>query len=234
MLALDLDTTAPAARLAQTGRAQVQGLLQPDAAAGLHACLAGQVPWGLAFMEDGRPRTLRSEDLRALTAAQRAELGARIQAEARGGYQFMYHAYMMVSAHLEGRDPQLPLHRLLEYLNAEPFLRFARQLTGVPELRRANAQATCYLPGDFLKYHTDADSNEGRRFAYVINMTRDWQADWGGLLQFLDDDGGVIETFLPRWNSLSVFRVPTAHCVSQVTGWARTPRLAITGWFLDR
>lgn len=233
MLAPDLDPTAAAARLSQTGRAQLQACLDPVAADALHALLAGQVPWGLAYIEGGKPRTLPYDQLRALTPQQRAELGARIQAEARSGYQFMYHSYMMVSAYLDGRDPGLPLHRVLEYLNAEPFLRFARQLTGVPELRRANAQATCYLPGDFLKMHTDADSTEGRRFAYVINLTRGWQADWGGLLQFLDADGAVIETFLPRWNSLSIFRVPTAHCVSQVTGWAGAPRLAITGWLLD-
>jgi SM-20-related protein len=233
MLASDLDSRAAKARLAQTGRAQLQGILQTAAADDLHACLAGHVPWGLAYVDAGTPRTLPYDRLRALTPAQRAELGARIQAEARGGYQFMYHSYMMVTAYLEGRDPQLPLHRVLEYLNAEPFLRFARELTGVPELRRANAQATCYLPGDFLKFHTDADSSEGRRFAYVLNLTREWQADWGGLLQFLDDDGAVVETFLPRWNSLSVFRVPAPHCVSQVTGFAGAPRLAITGWFLD-
>lgn len=234
MLSTDLDPTPAAARLAQTGRVQLQGILQPAAAEDLHACLAGHVPWGLAYIEDGKPRAMPYEQLRALTGAQRAELGARIQAEARSGYQFMYHSYMMVSAYLAGRDPQLPLHRVLEYLNAESFLDFARRLTGVPTLKRANAQATCYLPGDFLKYHTDADSTEGRRFAYVLNLTRTWQADWGGQLQFLDDEGAVVETFLPRWNSMSVFRVPTPHCVSQVAAWAGAPRLAITGWFLDR
>jgi Rps23 Pro-64 3,4-dihydroxylase Tpa1-like proline 4-hydroxylase len=233
MLAMDLDPTAAAARLAQTGRAQLMDALQPSAAEDLHALLAGHVPWGLAHLEAGKPRTLPYDRLRALTHAQRAELGARIQAEARAGYQFMYHSYMMVTAYVEGRDPQLPLHRVLEYLNGEPFLDFARRLTGVPELRRANAQATCYLPGDFLKFHTDADSSEGRRFAYVLNLTRGWQADWGGLLQFLDADGAVLETFLPRWNSLSIFRVPTPHCVSQVAAWAAAPRLAITGWLLD-
>jgi len=48
MLAVDLDSAVAAARLAQTGRAQLLGFLQPEAAAGLHACLAGEVPWGLA------------------------------------------------------------------------------------------------------------------------------------------------------------------------------------------
>jgi len=234
MLSPSLDPSALALALTARGRLQIPGFLVEDAAALLHDCLAREVPWSLAFNEGGVPRTLAADALRAMPAAERAALVRRINAEAVGGYQFMYHSYMMVSAYLAGRDPQLPLHRVLEYLNSEAFLAFARALTGVAELRRVDAQATCYMPGDFLKRHTDAHSVDGRRFAYVINLTREWQADWGGQLQFLADDGAVVESFLPRWNSLSVFAVPAPHCVSFVTPYARVPRLSITGWFLDR
>jgi Rps23 Pro-64 3,4-dihydroxylase Tpa1-like proline 4-hydroxylase len=177
---------------------------------------------------------LAPDALRAMGPAQREAFVRKLHADARVGYQYMYHCYMMVPAYLEKRDPQLPLHLVLEYLNSPPFLEFARALTGVPELRRAYAQATCYLPGDFLKRHDDTSAEEGRRFAYVLNLTREWEADWGGLLQFLDADGRVEETLMPRWNSLSIFRVPTYHCVTFVAPWARAPRLAITGWLLDR
>lgn len=234
MLSPALDPLALAPALAARGRLQIPGFLEEAAAEALHECLARHVPWSLSYVAGGTPRTLPAEGLRALGPAERAALVRQVHAEARTGYQFMYHSYMMVSAYLAGRDPELPLHRVLEYLNAEPFLRFARALTGVPELRRANAQATCYMPGDFLKWHTDADSTEGRRFAYVINLTRGWQADWGGQLQFLDDAGGVVESFLPRWNALSIFQVPAPHCVSFVAPYAREPRLSITGWLLDR
>ena len=43
-------------------------------------------------------------------------------------------------------------------------------------------------------------------------------------------DGRVLESFTPRWNSLSLFKVPALHCVSYVTPWAAGPRLAVTGW----
>lgn len=234
MLSPALDPAGFAPALAARGRLQIPGVLEETAADALHECLARHVPWALAFIEGGAPRTLPAEALRALGPAERTALVRKVHAEAFGGYQFMYHSYMMVPAYLAGRDPELPLHHVLETLNSEPFLRFARALTGVPELRRADAQATCYLPGDFLKRHTDADSTEGRRFAYVINLTRDWQADWGGQLQFLDDEGAVLESFLPRWNTLSIFRVPAPHCVSFVAPYARAPRLSITGWLLDR
>lgn len=234
MLSPILDPSTLAPMLAARGRLQIPGFLAEDSAALLHQCLAREVPWSLAYNEGGVPKTLSAEALRALDPAARAALARRIHAEAADGYQFMYHSYMMVSAYLAGRDPQLPLHRVLEFLNSEAFLGFARALTGVAELKRANAQATCYLPGDFLKRHTDVHSSEGRRFAYVINLTREWQADWGGQLQFLGEDGAVLESFLPRWNSLSLFAVPAPHCVSFVAPFARAPRLSITGWLLDR
>ena len=41
----------------------------------------------------------------------------------------------------------------------------------------------------------------------------------------------VVDTLLPRWNTLSLFAVPTDHCVSLVAPWAGQDRLAITGWW---
>jgi Rps23 Pro-64 3,4-dihydroxylase Tpa1-like proline 4-hydroxylase len=150
----------------------------------------------------------------------------------RGHYGFAYESYMMVRAYKEGRDPGLPLHGVLEFLNSPPFLAFARALTGHAGLRRVNAQATRYRAGHFLKRHNDFNATEGRQFAYVINLTRRWEADWGGLLQFLDAERRVVESFSPRWNTLSLFRVPAEHCVSLIAPWAEADRLAITGWFL--
>ena len=68
----------------------------------------------------------------------------------------------------------------------------------------------------------------------MINLTQRWQPQWGGLLQFIDAAGNVIDTLAPRWNSLSLFRVPALHAVSLVAPWAGEERLAITGWFLAR
>ena len=79
------------------------------------------------------------------------------------------------------------------------------------------------------------DVNEGRRYAFVINLSREWKPDWGGQLQFIDDaTGAITDAFLPRWNSLSLFRVPQTHQVTLVSPWAARPRHAITGWWLAR
>ena len=229
-----LDIAAARARLQREARVQVADYLQPVAAERLRHCLAHEVPWTLALRDGDGPRTIPHGDYAAMPADAQVELLRRVAESARGGeYRFAYDSYMMVSAYKEGRDPDLLLHRVLEFFNTPEYIGFVRELTGDAGIHRVNAQATRYRPGHFLRYHTDVDSSEGRRYAYVLNLSRDWQPDWGGLLQFVADDGGIVDTFLPRWNSLSLFRVPAGHVVSQVAPWADVDRLAITGWLLS-
>jgi SM-20-related protein len=229
-----IDIAGVREHLQRLGRVQVVDYLQADAAERLHHCLAREVPWTLAIRDGDAPRTVAHEDYAALAADEVAALLRRAAEGGRGGvYRFAYESYMMVRAYQEGRDPGLLLHRVLELFNSPGYLAFVHALTGDDGIRRVNAQATRYRPGHFLRWHTDIDSLEGRRFAYVLNLSRDWQADWGGLLQFTDDAGGVSETFLPRWNTLSLFKVPAGHAVSLVAPWADHDRLAITGWFLS-
>jgi Rps23 Pro-64 3,4-dihydroxylase Tpa1-like proline 4-hydroxylase len=49
----------------------------------------------------------------------------------------------------------------------------------------------------------------------------------------LRTDGDVEEVWMPRFNSLALFRVPTRHMVSYVSPFAKHPRYAITGWLCD-
>ena len=231
MINSELDVRHWRDELARHGRTQVEAFLQPEAAAFLAELLRDGLSWTLAYRKDGVSRVLPHAELAALPPDAEQGLFASIAHEARGRYGFAYDSYMMVTAYKEGRDPGLPLHRVLEFFNAPEFLEFTRILTGDATLRRVSAQATRYRPGQFLKYHDDREDGEGRRFAYVVNLTGRWQADWGGLLQFLDGEGRVIETMMPRYNTLSLFKVPAGHAVSLVAPWAEAPRLAITGWW---
>lgn len=228
-----LDAAHGRAQLLAHGRVQVEDFLQPAAAERLHECLAREAPWTLALRDDAGARTIPAADYAAMPADALASLLRRTAEGARGGeFRFAYDSYMMVRAYKEGRDPDLPLHRVLEFLNAPPYVQFCRALSGDVRIRRVDAQATRYRPGHFLRRHSDEDSKEGRLYAYVINLSREWQADWGGLLQFIDASGRITDTFLPRWNTLSLFAVPADHAVTMVMPWAEQDRYAITGWWL--
>ncbi|HBK55996.1 MAG TPA: hypothetical protein DDZ76_06900 [Xanthomonadales bacterium] len=231
MLHPNLDPLKWRDALARQRRLQIRPILQPRAAEALHLCLSRDVPWTLAFRRNDHSSTLDREHYADLDDPARDRLLREIAAEARGRYAFAYESYMMIRNYNEGRDPDLLLHRILEYLNSEEFLYFARSLTGFSEIRRISAQATRYRPGHFLRIHNDVDADEGRLAAYVINLTRRWSPDWGGLLHFMDTTGEVVDSFTPHFNSLSVFLVPSDHAVSLVAPFAEQDRLAITGWF---
>lgn len=232
LLADGLDLAPYARRYAERGRVQIPGILRPDVAQRLQRCLLDEVPWTLAYRKDKRSQTLAHEPWRDMPLAEKQALVREIVAVARDDFQFMYESYMMVRAYKERRDLGLPLHAFLEFLNAPPFLEFGRALIGAADVALVDAQATRYLPGHFLTRHDDsgAESGQQRRAAYVISLSPEWKPEWGGLLHFLEPDGKVAETFVPAYNTLSVFRTPQMHEVSYVAPYAKVPRLSITGW----
>ena len=219
------------ARLRAHGRVQIPGFLQEPSALRLHQCLREEVPWEAAqrsdaVLADGQDRSPppgSAEDEAALAAT---------CLRAREGFEFYFDRYRMIDARRDGTDPQLVLHAVVDFLNSPQFLEFARQLTGDPAIRMVSAIGVRYRAGHFLRAHNDLANDEDRAFAYVINLSRQWSPDWGGLLHFLDpEQRRVVDTFTPLWNSLSLFRVPQPHVVSLVAPWAGSARYSITGWF---
>ena len=219
------------ARLRAHGRVQIPGFLQEPSALRLHQCLSEEVPWETAqrsdaVLADGQDRSPppgSAEDEAALAAT---------CLRAREGFEFYFDRYRMIDARRDGTDPQLVLHAVVDFLNSPQFLEFARQLTGDPAIRMVSAIGVRYRAGHFLRAHNDLANDEDRAFAYVINLSRQWSPDWGGLLHFLDpEQRRVVDTFTPLWNSLSLFRVPQPHVVSLVAPWAGSARYSITGWF---
>lgn len=232
MISNEIDIEHWRRALAQHSRIQIPGFLQPAAADALARELAEAVPWQMAERSEGEsrttPRGAYPDD------AEFARLLQRGYARAADSYQFAYDSYMLVKAAMEGWDPDLLVHGVLRFFNTPQFIEFARHLADDPAITHATAQCTRYRPGHYLLPHEDLDVSEGRRYAFVVNLGRDWRPDWGGQLQFLDAGDAVVDTFLPRWNSLSLFRVPQRHQVTLVAPWAAQPRHAITGWWLAK
>ena len=64
----------------------------------------------------------------------------------------------------------------------------------------------------------------------MLNLTPRWNAEWGGLLCFLDDEGRVTQTYTPTWNAMNLLKVPQPHFVSFVAPYASAARCSVTGW----
>jgi Rps23 Pro-64 3,4-dihydroxylase Tpa1-like proline 4-hydroxylase len=229
-----LDIDAARRAFAQRGRVRIPDVLTPPSAARLLACLLTDVPWALTYNDADDNVFLDAAALRELGERKQHELVQQILSRAQDRFQYLFRSYPMVRAYVQGEDPDLFLHYVFEWLNDRATLDVMRNITGIATLRKANAQATLYRPGHFLTLHDDSGHPEQhRRVAYVLNMTQGWRAEWGGQLQFLNADGDVDQVWMPAYNSLTLFKVPTPHLVTYVAPFARRPRYAITGWLCD-
>ena len=107
-----------------------------------------------------------------------------------------------------------------------------RRITGASTFDNVFAQATDYRPGHYLTRHLDDPKGELRKFAFVWGFTRTWDPDWGGLLQFYNDDAEPTYAYSPGFNTLDLFDVRHVHAVTLVAPFALHPRLAVSGWFV--
>jgi SM-20-related protein len=227
-LADGLDPSKLAQMFARAGRLQISGLLGGTGAPELARALSDSRDWVLTRNKGERIYDYREAALAAMSAGERAALSAEIAAGARTGFQFCYETIRLPKPG-QPRPPGL-LAAFEQFLCSEEMIAFFRTVTGAPDIAFADAHASRYLPHHFLTAHDDRIDGQGRRAAYVFNLTSNWRAEWGGLLLFHERDGSVSRGFVPTFNALTIFAVPQAHSVSYVTPIAPHPRYAVTGW----
>lgn len=126
------------------------------------------------------------------------------------------------------------LREYLSFFSSPSFIAFITQLTGISPLASIDASGQQYTSGNYLLPHDDR--LEGRKIAYVMNLTKGFSDEDGGQLQFFEVDkkghpAVVAKSFTPAFNSLFLFRVSkkSFHQVKEVT--SSSQRLSITGWF---
>jgi Rps23 Pro-64 3,4-dihydroxylase Tpa1-like proline 4-hydroxylase len=237
MLNTEIDIASAADSLRKTGRVVIREVFDQEQADRIHQCLGEKVPWRLAYRDmrvsgANQQQQLTQEQFAALGPERAAALRAMVFSQARDHYQYLYQHFNIGGGQKTGEASGMELYELFDYLRSAPFMKFVHELTGDAEINDVYAHATLYTAGNFLKIHQDVTNTDDRRFAYVFGFTRDWQADMGGLTHFLDDNGNVVETFVPGYNTLTIFSVPVSHLVSQVSPWVRQRRLAVTGWLI--
>jgi hypothetical protein len=219
--------------LSRSGRMHIPSFLQPGAAQRLYEEMQA-LDWRVVLNGGERIYDLTQSDIGGLAVARQSDLLQALHAQASTGFQFLYDSFRVSDLFESGALTSGAMAELFAALNSEPGLAMFRALTGDDRIVHLDAQATRYRPGHFLTCHDDDVAGKNRLFAYVINLTPNWRADWGGLLNFLDADGHVAEAYTPRWNALNILKVPQRHAVSYVTPIAQGARYSITGWMRSR
>ena len=227
-LSPSLDAAALRTAFQVRRRLHIPGLLDPDSAEAVVAAMEAFDGWKVSVSAGGEFFEL---PLSGRAAAEPGKQSWIDQARVDGADPRMQYLFDTRRLDMEPDDaPRDAVSEVLDLLNGPDFLAFARTVTGDDRIDFADAQATRYRPGHVLTGHDDAAEGKSRLYAYVLNLTRVWRADWGGVLAFEGEDGHIEEGFAPAFNALNIFAVPMRHAVTQVASFALRDRLSITGW----
>jgi len=230
MLNPALDLAALHAAFARDGRIRIREVLDPAIASAIADEMAG-LPWKVFCATGTGVAVIDPAEMALWDRPRQAELQRSLMQAASRAEGFAYFGYRMNEAWKDGA-PDTPLGRFYTALTSPDVMNAIRAITGSRSFDNAFAQATDYRPGHYLTRHLDDPKGEHRKFAFVWGFTRRWDPDWGGLLQFFDDDGQPTQSYSPRFNTLDLFDVRHVHSVTLVAPYALNPRHAVSGWFV--
>ncbi|NMP33371.1 proline hydroxylase [Thalassotalea sp. M1531] len=207
------------------GIVRIFNFLEPEAAHELSTHIAEKVAFKNAFFLNNQNREASDEEIANLSVEERRNLYRGIYQLAGQGTGFLY------GRHKVSQDSDDVLTEFLSKLNETSCIDLIRDITGNKVVSHADAQVTRYRVGDFLTRHIDNIPGETRRFAYVLGLSPQWHPDWGGLLQLFEQNGTPTSSYMPVFNSLTVFDVNKVHSVTSVAPFSPQSRYSITGWF---
>ena len=205
---------------------RIENILADEYVKNIAKSILNEIKWDLCYLSENGPVSLSEAELSKFGPQQSAQLNQKIMSMALKGFSYYYYRSDLMET------KNTVLNSFFQDLNGDGFLDFCREITGESSVDTLNGQFACFSPGCFLRKHTDKTDKEKRAAAYVFNFTPVWNNDWGGLLHMLNDEQEIIDTIEPFFNSLTLFKVPALHYVSQVANYAKGKRYTATGWLL--
>lgn len=231
----EIDRLEVSRSLATSGRVHIKLAIDPASADQISQYLLKDALWNTIFNEHEEiSHSLSKMQMSLLSTAQRNTLYSFLRKRARSTFTYIYQTSDLQYCNEESSHGQSVAKQIHEFFNGKEFLSFVREISGISTLSEAETQATQFKKNHFITRHTDVGAEyHGRRMAFVLSLTREWRAEWGGILEFLDENGNVTEGFTPSFNSLNLFYVPVLHHVSCVSHISQGKRISISGWLRD-
>ena len=226
----DLDPDALGKTLQENGRLQIPDFFTPETAEYLLKIHIENQDWNLAYNEGDNYYESPMQQIQAAPPQQKHQLMNNIYSRARTQFQYVFYQYYITQALELNEQPGHPMHDVHHFVNSDNFLDLMRTLTGEDAVRKSDSYASNYAPGHFLTAHDDRHDKHDRVAAYVVNLTKTWDKNWGGHLAFFDDAGNITEAFIPSFNTLNMFLIPQMHSVQLVSPFAGANRTSYLGW----
>jgi Rps23 Pro-64 3,4-dihydroxylase Tpa1-like proline 4-hydroxylase len=183
--------------------------------------------YSASALQNGVEYDRNYESDRSILLAKRAIANQRMY-EGNFSYSFL----RTINNHVEGC--YCDECNLRKILISEEVLKFLSSISGEKIVNSNELFASKYEEGCFLSPHHDLKNGD---IGFVLQLTKGWLPQWGGLLHFMTDDRSkVTTTEIPTFNTLTLFHLPDQsgkwHYVSHVNPGVKSSRIAYTGWFV--
>lgn len=223
----DLDLEKIRTEFQSTGMVVIDQILKPEVAESLHSFLINMPDeterswWTWArWTEDTGARLVYTQPIHK----EQSEKLRKDAQERRKKGLYSYAFKRTAEDHYATCNCRLCMFK--QWLSSDEMMNFVGDITG-NRYHLINMFANKYQAGDYLDRHTDKVGP--RDLTYVFNLTKNWKAEFGGLLLMIDQG----RFYVPGFNKLILFNLPPGgrlHCVTEVAQGIEEPRLGITGW----
>lgn len=226
-----LDLKALAKHYKEHGWVHIPNFLDPEQAEAVYRSIFDDVKWWYVFMLNGERRWLTGQEYEALPRRQKTEALQSIYAAGRDGHSYFHLAYPMKESRELKWDPEMFLQDYFDYLDGDDFAAFINSITGKKDAKNLSCEATWFRRDYFRTSYTNLDDSEKATVGFLIDFTKDWKADWGGLTHIHDKDGNLEKAIVPSFNSITIMKADVVRSKTYQASYCGEFNLGINGYF---
>ena len=106
---------------------------------------------------------------------------------------------------MNNHKPSFLEYILRKHMSSPEFINYLNNITSLNLSKLNTLFLSKYKGGNFLSPHSDRGNG---KLAFVLNLTKNWKPQYGGILHFMNNDKTeIIESFMPLFNNLMLFEV---------------------------
>jgi len=214
----------------KNGWVSIPDFYEQEFAESIYTRLSKETEWEMATLKEGRPFVVKNDEFRQQSPEVQQSFVNEILNYARtNDFQYLYEYIRLLG---DDSSQTVNYEDVKKLCQNETYIEHLCKLTSLKSASFFDAQLTRYTPGCFLTQHCDTRIGENslRHAAIVISLSKNWRADFGGLLNIQNDQGEILKTFTPQFNTLNILSIPFQHFVSQVANYTPYFRYSLIGW----
>jgi Rps23 Pro-64 3,4-dihydroxylase Tpa1-like proline 4-hydroxylase len=227
----NLDTKQLAKAYKGKKRLQIPDFLEASEADQLYEVLTLKTPWQITYNDGKKAIWIDVKEMENKIGRRIREMTNLIFGNAtKGDFQYIRYARLLKENQTGMRPLDPVLVEIYDFLNGKDVSGFIKAVTG-KSIKEADAEAHWYNNDNFQTVGDGVHLSAKASIGFTLNLAKNWRADWGGITLFTGQDQHIAEVFIPKFNSLEIFEIPTNHFISMVTHYAGDFRISIAGSF---